>query len=90
MPNIKIESPDISKLQEVAKENNLTLKISENLIQKIRNAHFKERLSVVKIRELYQKDLLNIMSNNHYINMDINQLNQILYYPLYPIQFFYS
>ncbi len=60
MLNIKIELPDLSKLKELAKENNLTLRISEEVIQNLRNAHFKERLSINKIKEVYQKDLLNI------------------------------
>jgi len=58
--NIKIELQDLSKLKELAKENNLTLRISEEVIQNLRNAHFKEGLSINKIKEVYQKDLLNI------------------------------
>ncbi len=60
MLNIKIELQDLSKLKELAKKNNLTLRISEEVIQNLRNAHFKEGLSINKIKEVYQKDLLNI------------------------------
>ena len=60
MLNIKSELPDVSKLKELAKERNLTLFISEKVIQSIRNAHFKEGLSINRIKDVYQKDLLNI------------------------------